>query len=139
MGSTSIVRKIDAMGRLVLPVELRKNLGLTFDDSLEILIDDESIVLKKYVPACIFCGEAAGLTDFKGKKICPNCRKELETEPAPVDDQMYFYLMGHLDSLIKQLREMKKRNGEADPIPLLKSILQSGEALYRSLKAEGGA
>ena len=139
MDSASMVRKIDPVGRLVILVELRKYLGLELNDPLEILIDDDKILLKKYAPTCVFCGEAADLTEFRGKRVCPECRKELGIEPAPIDDQMYFYLMGRIDSLIKQLRSMKKQNQQADPIPLLREITRRGEALYRALKEDGRA
>ena len=70
MKSTGIVRKVDELGRIVLPSELRKSLGIEIKDSLEIYVSGDSIILKKYLPACIFCGEANEVTVFKGKNIC---------------------------------------------------------------------
>ena len=58
MKSTGIVRKIDELGRLVLPIELRRTLEISDGDSLEIFVEDNTIILKKYQPACIFCGNA---------------------------------------------------------------------------------
>ena len=66
MKSTGIVRKVDELGRIVLPIEL------------EIYVDGASIVLKKYQPACIFCDDAKDVINFKGKNVCPNCIRELQ-------------------------------------------------------------
>ena len=78
MKSTGIVRKVDELGRVVLPIELRRTLDINLKDSLEIYVDGENVILKKYSPACIFCGEAADITDFKGKNICPDCLKDIQ-------------------------------------------------------------
>ena len=77
MKSTGIVRKVDELGRIVLPIELRRTLDIADKDCLEIYMDGESIVLKKYQPACIFCDEADGITVFHGKNICAGCMKAL--------------------------------------------------------------
>lgn len=77
MTSTGIVRRIDSVGRFVLPIELRRTLEISDTDSLEIFIEDNTIVLKKYQPACIFCGNARNVTTYKGKNVCMNCRREL--------------------------------------------------------------
>lgn len=77
MKSTGIVRKVDELGRVVLPMELRRTLDINQKDSLEIYVDGERIVLKKYSPACIFCGEAEDIQYFKGKNICPGCVGEI--------------------------------------------------------------
>ena len=69
MKSTGIVRKVDELGRVVLPIELRRNLNIQEKDSLEIFVDDEKIILKKYEPADIFNGSMDDLIDFKGKKV----------------------------------------------------------------------
>ena len=69
MKSTGIVRKFDELGRVVLPIELRRNLNIQEKDSLEIFVDDEKIILKKYEPADIFNGSMDDLIDYKGKKI----------------------------------------------------------------------
>ena len=58
MKSTGIVRKVDELGRIVLPIELRRTLDIAEKDSLEIYVDDDSIILRKYQPACIFCDNA---------------------------------------------------------------------------------
>ena len=74
MKSTGIVRKIDNLGRLVLPVELRRGLGLDEDPTVEIFVEEDTIVLKKYQPAGLFCGEAKNVTPYMGRNICANCR-----------------------------------------------------------------
>ncbi len=78
MKSTGIVRKIDALGRFVIPIELRNVLEISNSDSIEIFTDDDKIILKKYQPACLFCGSADDVTYFKGKLICSNCLNELK-------------------------------------------------------------
>ncbi|MBZ2175059.1 AbrB/MazE/SpoVT family DNA-binding domain-containing protein [Schnuerera sp. xch1] len=78
MKSTGIVRKVDRLGRVVIPIELRRNLDIDEKDALEIFIDGEHIILKKYEPACIFCGQAKDVTTFKNKNICPSCLEELD-------------------------------------------------------------
>ncbi|NMA83591.1 MAG: AbrB/MazE/SpoVT family DNA-binding domain-containing protein [Epulopiscium sp.] len=69
MKSTGIVRKVDELGRVVLPIELRRNLDIQEKDALEIFVDDEKIILKKYQPADIFTGSMEDLIDYKGKKV----------------------------------------------------------------------
>ena len=69
MKSTGIVRKVDELGRVVLPIELRRNMGIEIKDSLEIFVDENMIVLKKYEPAGIFTGSMDDLIDYKGKKV----------------------------------------------------------------------
>ncbi|MHA0857596.1 AbrB/MazE/SpoVT family DNA-binding domain-containing protein [Paenibacillus sp. CMAA1364] len=73
MKSTGIVRKVDELGRVVIPIELRRTLGIAEKDALEIYVDGERIILKKYEPACIFCGNAEGVIYFKGKIVCNDC------------------------------------------------------------------
>ncbi len=77
MKSTGIVRKVDELGRIVLPIELRRTLDISERDALEIYVDGASIILKKYQPACIFCDDAKDVVSYKGKNICANCLKEL--------------------------------------------------------------
>ncbi|OON97374.1 MAG: AbrB family transcriptional regulator [Epulopiscium sp. Nele67-Bin005] len=77
MKSTGIVRKVDELGRVVLPIELRRNLDIQEKDALEIFVDDERIILKKYEPADIFTGSMEQLIDYKGKKISVQSIKEL--------------------------------------------------------------
>lgn len=73
MKSTGIVRKVDELGRIVLPIELRRTLGIEEKDRIEIFVDGESIILRKYQQACIFCDNAKDIINYKGKNICPDC------------------------------------------------------------------
>jgi transcriptional pleiotropic regulator of transition state genes len=77
MKSTAITRKVDELGRIVIPKELRRNLRIEEKDPLEIFVEGEMIILKKYEPACIFCGQAKGVKNLKGKNVCPECIKEI--------------------------------------------------------------
>ena len=77
MKSTGILRKIDELGRVVLPMELRKSLNLKVKDSLDIYVEGDTIMLRKYEPSCIFCGGEGNITSFKGKNICEACRKQI--------------------------------------------------------------
>ena len=77
MKSTGIVRKVDELGRIVIPIELRRTLNVAEKDALEIYVDGEQIILKKYEPACIFCDDARDITVYKGKNICKNCLNDL--------------------------------------------------------------
>ena len=80
MKSTGIVRKVDELGRVVIPIELRRTLGIDEKDSLEIYVDGEKIILKKYEPACIFCGNADDVLNYRGKNICEGYLKQLAQE-----------------------------------------------------------
>lgn len=82
MKSTGIVRKVDELGRVVIPIELRRTLGIAVKDPLEIYVDTDRIILKKYLPACIFCGNAEDLINFKGKNICKTCAAHIEDTSA---------------------------------------------------------
>lgn len=77
MKSTGIVRKVDELGRIVLPIELRRTLDIAERDSLEIYVADDTIILKKYQPACIFCDSSKSIISFKGKNVCSNCASTL--------------------------------------------------------------
>lgn len=78
MKSTGIVRKIDALGRIVLPIELRKHMEIATGDDIEIFVEGNTIVLEKYCPTCIFCGSKESLIDFCGKNVCATCREKLK-------------------------------------------------------------
>ncbi|NLM75135.1 MAG: AbrB/MazE/SpoVT family DNA-binding domain-containing protein [Clostridiaceae bacterium] len=80
MKSTGIVRKVDELGRVVLPIELRRTLNIAEKDALEIYVDGATIILKKYEPACIFCDNAKDIKVFKGKNICADCLESLSKE-----------------------------------------------------------
>lgn len=80
MKSTGIVRRVDELGRVVIPIELRRTLEIAEKDALEIYVDGEHIILKKYQPACIFCGNAKDVENYKGKNICQSCLKDIKSE-----------------------------------------------------------
>ena len=77
MKSTGIVRRVDELGRIVLPIELRRNLDINEKDALEIFVDDDKVILKKYEPTDIFTGSMDDLIDYKGKKVSVQSIKEL--------------------------------------------------------------
>ncbi len=74
MKSTGVVRKVDELGRIVIPIELRRTMGI---DALEIYTDGDQIILKKYEPGCLFCGNIEGVINFEGKNICRTCAGEI--------------------------------------------------------------
>lgn len=77
MKSTGVVRKVDELGCIVIPIELRRTMGIEEKDALEIYVDNEKIILRKYEPACIFCGNAEEVINYKGKNLCRSCMTEL--------------------------------------------------------------
>ncbi len=77
MRSLGMVRRIDELGRIVLPIEIRRMMELNPGDGVEIFSEKDRVVLQKYAPACIFCGEADEIITYKGKKICQKCFDEL--------------------------------------------------------------
>ncbi|MBM7624639.1 AbrB/MazE/SpoVT family DNA-binding domain-containing protein [Sporohalobacter salinus] len=77
MKSTGIVRKVDDLGRIVIPIELRRTLKIDEKDPLEIYVNGDSIIFKKYEPACVFCGNAGNTIVFKEKIICKDCLAEM--------------------------------------------------------------
>lgn len=78
MKATGIVRQVDELGRIVLPIELRRTFGIEQKDALEIYTDNNTIVLKKYEPACIFCGDASDMITYKGKNVCSTCASKMK-------------------------------------------------------------
>lgn len=77
MKATGIVRKVDELGRVVLPIELRRTLSIEEKDAMEIYVDGDRVILRKYEPACVFCGDADQIENFKGKNICRSCAQAL--------------------------------------------------------------
>ena len=78
MKSTGLVRKVDELGRIVLPMGIRQSLGIAEKDPLEIFVDGERIILQKYLPACIFCGNADDIVYYNDKRICRECLEKLK-------------------------------------------------------------
>ena len=77
MKSTGIIRRVDELGRIVLPISLRNRFEITEKDPLEIFIEGSSIILRKYEPFCVFCDDTKNLIDFQGKLVCKNCINKL--------------------------------------------------------------
>jgi len=83
MKATGIVRKIDNLGRIVLPKELRDTMDLDIKSPIEIYVEEDRVILKKYEPACIFCGNTDNTIEYMGKTVCQDCRKKMNIkEPA---------------------------------------------------------
>lgn len=78
MKSTGIVRKVDELGRIVLPIELRRTLDIAERDSLEIYMEGDCVILRKYQPACVFCDSSKEIVSFRGKNVCSECIRLLE-------------------------------------------------------------
>lgn len=78
MKATGILRKIDGLGRIVIPMEIRNKLNIAENDPLEIHVEGSSIVLKKYEPDCTFCGSSKNVVEYKGKNVCEKCINELK-------------------------------------------------------------
>ena len=86
MKSTGIVRKVDELGRIVLPIEMRRTLDIAEKDALEIYVEGENIILRKYQASCIFCDNVKGVIQYRGKNVCPDCinkLKALRTQEIP--------------------------------------------------------
>lgn len=77
MKSTGMVRKVDELGRIVLPAEIRKSMDINIRDALEIFTDDGRIILQKYQPSCIFCNDADNVVFFGDKRVCRTCLEKL--------------------------------------------------------------
>ncbi len=78
MKSTGVVRKVDELGRIVLPKSIRETFDINEKDALEIFIDENRIILQKYQPACTFCGNADNVVFYCGKRICEDCIKKIK-------------------------------------------------------------
>ncbi len=79
MKATGIIRQVDELGRIVLPIELRRTFGIRRKDAIEIYIDDNNdIILRKYEPACIFCGSSENMLAYKGKNVCKKCAVKMK-------------------------------------------------------------
>ncbi len=77
MKSTGIIRKVDDLGRIVLPIEIRRTLDIAERDELEIYMENDRIILQKFEPSCIFCGSVRGLVSYMRKNICGDCARKI--------------------------------------------------------------
>ncbi len=78
MKATGITRPVDPLGRVVIPVELRRSLGIKTDDLLEVYVDGEYIMLRKNSPKCVFCGSADEVVSVRDKNVCKSCINEMK-------------------------------------------------------------
>lgn len=78
MKSSGYVRKLDMLGRLVVPMEIRKQLSINENDKLEFFTENDAIIIKKFIPVCEFCGSPDDLETFREKPVCKNCLAELK-------------------------------------------------------------
>lgn len=77
MKATGIIRKVDELGRIVLPIELRRTLDIAERDELEIYMENDRIVLQKFEPSCVFCESTHGLVSYRGKNVCQECIRNM--------------------------------------------------------------
>ena len=85
MKSTGIVRRVDELGRVVIPIELRNKFDIKEKDTIEIFVDGTSIVLKKFEQNCIFCGGSKNLLQFNDKLICEKCSSKISCEFSKIN------------------------------------------------------
>jgi AbrB family transcriptional regulator, transcriptional pleiotropic regulator of transition state genes len=77
MKESGIVRNVDNVGRIVLPMEIRKVMSIKEGDPVEIIKENNQIILRKYHKGCIFCGNEKGIKEFKGMNVCTECKISL--------------------------------------------------------------
>ena len=78
MKSTGIVRKVDELGRIVLPIEMRRTLDIAEKDLVEIYVEGDSVILRKYQASCVFCDSVKEISSFKGRNVCAACIAKLK-------------------------------------------------------------
>lgn len=86
MKSTGIIRKVDELGRVVIPIEIRNKFDISEKDPIEIYVDGASIILKKYEPNCVFCGNTKNLITYKDRLVCSKCAEKLANLNTKEDD-----------------------------------------------------
>ena len=77
MKATGIIRRVDELGRVVIPIEIRNQFNIVEKDPIEIYVNDSSIILKKFEPNCVFCGSTENLVEYKDKLVCEKCREKI--------------------------------------------------------------
>ena len=77
MKSTGITRPVDALGRVVIPMEIRETFDIKTKDILDIYVEGDKIILRKHGESCVFCDSQEDVINFEGKKICKNCISKL--------------------------------------------------------------
>ena len=86
MKSTGIVRRVDELGRIFIPIELRNKLKIAEKDPIEIYVDGSSIILKKYEETCVFCGSTKNVVEYKEKLICTKCAHNISNMSDNIKD-----------------------------------------------------
>jgi len=79
MNDTGIVRRVDDLGRIVIPMELRRTLGINVKDPISILVDGDKIILQKHHDTCSICGNTEGVVEVKGRAVCADCVKTIKS------------------------------------------------------------
>ncbi|HEY3366405.1 MAG TPA: AbrB/MazE/SpoVT family DNA-binding domain-containing protein [Symbiobacteriaceae bacterium] len=119
MKPTGMIRKLDELGRVVIPIELRRVLGMGDGDGLEIFVNGDFVVLRKYEPACVFCGGPELVTFFKGKNVCQACLCEMagELERTPARKDRHLDKAGEIRPAKADLRDRPARGRQAANAP----------------------
>ena len=86
MKSTGIVRRVDELGRVVIPIEIRNKFDIAEKDPIEIYVDGSSIILKKYEPNCVFCGNTKDLISYKDRLVCSKCAQKLASLDTTIEE-----------------------------------------------------
>lgn len=82
MKETGVTRALDSLGRVVIPIEIRRRFEINEDEELEFYIEEDKIIMKKFIDSCTFCGAKDNLNEYKGKHICDDCLKDVKTIKA---------------------------------------------------------
>lgn len=77
MSSNGIIRKLDRLGRVVIPKEIRKSLDIKEGEAVTIIDESNHVIIKKYYDGCIFCGSQEDLIEYKNMHVCKKCRESL--------------------------------------------------------------
>lgn len=85
MKATGIIRRVDELGRVVIPIEIRNQFDIVEKDQIEVYVDDSSIILKKYEPNCIFCGSTKKIVTYSDKLICSKCAEKINKLASNLD------------------------------------------------------
>lgn len=78
MKDTGVVRKIDPLGRLVIPIEVRRELGLNENEPVEMYVENKRVIIEKYNPSCLICGETENVKKINEKSICDSCINKIK-------------------------------------------------------------
>ena len=106
MKSTGIVRKVDELGRVVIPIEIRNKFDIAEKDPIEIYVDGSSIILKKYEPNCVFCGNTKNLMTYKDKLVCSKCAQKIaELDQKEEGKQQIKDSLKNFPQVIRMLKE----------------------------------